>query len=197
MTSNNPPVYTEQTVKDLVWSETANCWTPDMPLLRYGGPIPVFLSGSLADAERMKNISAQNDLKLYDDWTSVSYRCKTAGKYCAYRNKGSLVDEVSTPDFVFPYFHDVYIEGGLTPRQVRGKLISCSLKTISVLDGLHYNTVLYDRVKIKLDTDYGGYSHAYIYLTKKDSIFNQGTLKKSINMRSYCVEKVGDRSAYF
>lgn len=195
-----------QVLKDRVWEEVANNWTPDMPALRYSGPIPVILSGSLADAGTFASWASGNKLTMSRDWTTESFRVLTKNKYCAYKNMGGLLGDVSVPDFVFPKFDDVVMEGGLTPRQIRGRLITCGLKTISLLDAMYYNTVIFDRIKVKLEDNTGGpYKEAYMYLVRKTKLFEERDdgvhkhywLKKGVNMRPYLVEKVGERSAYF
>jgi len=192
----------EPTLKDILWDSIVNNWTPDAPELRYNGSIPVLLNGELAETNVFRNLAERNKLALYNDWTTISFRAFTSDKYCAFKNRGGLLDEVQVPDFVFPYYDDIVLKGGLTPRPIRGKLISCSLKTLMLLDSKFYNSVIYDRVKVKIENSPSGVDSAWMYIIRKDRLFEEKgdgkfRLKKGVTMRPYLVERVGERSAYF
>jgi len=182
---------------DFLWEGIANNYTPDGPVLRYGGPIPVFLYGKLADQKHLQKFLSKHNLFVGGDMVTKSYRCETMLKYVALVNKSNPTENlVYYPDFIV---HKPTERQDLTSRQVRGKLVTCSMALIKELDIHFYNTVFTDRISIRLETSADDKPvDAFAYVFKKDFLFSKDcSLKKGFAVKPFNVESSARGKYYF
>lgn len=122
---------------DKFWNDMVESYTPDIPFLRYEGPIPVFMYGSYCNFEAVRQIMSGKAEPVVD------YRIITTNAFTAqphlYMN-APVQPEFKYRSILLPQHMKLDLDTSyLTKRKVRGTLFSVSLKGIQVLDKFFEN----------------------------------------------------------
>lgn len=178
------------TKADVFWEGLALNYTPDMAEKRYGGPVKIFIAGSLSDGVNLNKFYVDNDLKHTVDCQSVSFKAITQGKFCFYEN----LDTKKFPfeDFLFINHHNIVGPRQLTSRLIRGRIISCSLKALAAFDRYFRNTIATTRIPVRMNPlQSNGISTAYAYMHRLPYLFNSDgssyKVKEEVKMAPHTV----------
>lgn len=188
------------TKSDIFWEGLSLNYTPDTAERRYGGPIRIFITGSLSDSIPLNKFYRENGIEPQRDYQSVSFKAITQGKFCLYENLNKKVSPFD--DFLFIRHHSFAGPQPLTSRLVRGRIISCSLKALSAFDRYFLNTIATQRIPIRTNPLHSnGISTAYTYLHRLPYLFDHDgssyTVKKEIKMTPHSVATTPVGPAYF
>lgn len=156
-------------------------FTPDLPNLRYKGPIPVFLYGAMANWKEFETVFKPRGLNLIKDYQTVDTMCDTACKFVMLRNGNRYQVSYPYDTFATVGYKD---KTDLTPYTVRGRLITVSLSGLQALDNYYFNGYRANRISIPLkQKQYSKFQFAYVYsFDYSDFTDPVGDLNKKYNM---------------
>lgn len=125
----------EDSTIDKVWTSIGQNFTPDGPLLRYGGPIKVFLHQNFYEWVGLNNFmkSLGPGISSGVDWETIEHTAFTRGEFYSH---------VEDPDDQ-SRCKGVITRGnkkGLTKKKIRGRLLRVSLRTLRGLDRYFTNS---------------------------------------------------------
>ena len=197
------PDGTKETIKSDAFSLLEeDLWmglTPDLPDLRYGGDIPVFLWDELAAWRGLE--SRGFDSKDFEVQHQVVYTVdKLLPFYQRVKSNGSVMRNVlpSSPTWNKSVKDQPL---NLLPREVRGKIITTNIFGIRLLDTLYNNTITHFRRKTRFTTPSGKETVAWIYsmptnvFTKYDPHENTYNLVSGFNPASCNIVKTREGSS--
>lgn len=176
--------FSQNEVIDFFWEEYSNNYTGDLPYLRYEGPIPVFLYGSMSGYNRIHDFMKQHNLVENIDLHTETLMAVTQNPFVYFRNNSAKEAMKIYPDFMV--HKDVEFEDlDMTKRKVRGKLVTMSLRGIMAMDRYYYNGSRFKRVRIPLQQDRNNkeFKHAYTY------IVNPSTLTDNVKEQPFKVRE--------
>lgn len=155
---------TREKLIDMMWEDVGNNYTPDMHRLRYAGPIPVFLYGTMSDWTNINEFFKKHGCQVNTDWRSTAHTCQTEKEFLALKADKNTAD-VFYPDIIVKDTVDLDHED-LTKLPVRGRIIEVSLKGLKALDLHYYNEYRGDRkyVSIVRSDDNKNHNYAYTYI---------------------------------
>lgn len=144
--------------------------TPDLPLLRYGGPIPVFLWGKYADFQWLFNEMQKKGCKSQEDYTTRDHSSRTTASYVLLDNNNYHKEGGGYKQYV-PRSWDTLAKSGnfdLTSAPLCGRLLTVSVKGMQALDDIFNNTITFRRHKIAVDNK--EYPIAWSYFTPQENL---------------------------
>lgn len=145
------------------WDDYSENFTDDIPMLRYEGPIPVFLYGHYATFDWMHKFMAGKGLRHNDDFRLLSGRACTLKERLYLNQHVPLKDEYNS--FLLPPVCSVKDRKHLTKNKVRGSIFTVSLKGIRALDFFFRQGSNFYRDTVKLQQDVSAnYKSAYTYV---------------------------------
>lgn len=172
---------TQKDFATLLDESLLNGFTPDLPHLRYKGPIPLFLYGSMMRAQESNKVFQSFGLSLVDDYYSLDSSCDTAGRFVALKAHG----ENGPMDYGSFLLSDCEDES-LTKHPVRGKLFSVSLRALMKFDRYFFNGYRARREIIPIqEKPYSKNNWGYTYLFDYKDLCREGKLNQSYGFKPF------------
>lgn len=192
----------KESLTNFIWDDILNNFTHDTAVLRYGGPIKLFLSGPLCRVEVMKEFMELNNLKPSVDIAVNHYRILTVNKYWCLRISG---DKNIKPSVAMMFPNDKIVHPQpLTARQVRGKLVTCSLRGLQAVDKFYKQQFDTLRTEVMVAPQYlpDQKQAVFCHIFKTPTLFAQAEgstafhVKKGITVKPEIIETSNQGSVY-
>ena len=150
--------------REKFWDDYAENFTDDVALLRYEGPIPVFLYGHYSTFDWVNRLMKRKDCEHHKDFRLHSGRACTVKDHLFLNERSKPTDD-TYGSFMIPATCTIEGRKHLTKHRVRGSIFTVSLKGIKVLDNYFRQGSNFWRDTIKLEPDVSAnFKSAYTYI---------------------------------